>query len=229
MRIAWNSFSPAIMSFRRSAYRRPRGNRRLFPGRVNPRLEEREAPQTARGCVSASEGLSFRRSAHPKPFLITRACARLRNLPAAAGGLSACGDPESQSPHRRTLRGSSGELCPLRLKLGDDPVADAPVLGTPHAVWPPSPRRRTLRFPSGEFIRSRGRTARYSNGSAIGIIAPGVEARTECRRCRSSSNHGGCEAGRGARMLRAVSIDIPKAARQGSRPTRPLHPHEHTR
>src|SRR5690349_14129218 len=32
-----------------------------------------------------------------------------------------------------------------------------------------SPRRRTLRFSSGEFIRSRERTARYLVGIAIGI------------------------------------------------------------
>jgi hypothetical protein len=34
------------------------------------------------------------------------------------------------------------------------PAADAQVIGTPHAPGPPSPRRRTLRLSSGEFIRS---------------------------------------------------------------------------
>jgi len=34
--------------------------------------------------------------------------------------------------------------------------ADAQVREAPHIVWPPSPRRRTLRLSSGEFIRSRG-------------------------------------------------------------------------
>jgi hypothetical protein len=34
------------------------------------------------------------------------------------------------------------------------PVADAPVHQTPHTARPPSPRRRTLRLSSGEFIRS---------------------------------------------------------------------------
>ena len=40
------------------------------------------------------------------------------------------------------------------------PAADAQVLGTPHRAGPPSPRRWTLRLSRGEFIRSRGRTAR---------------------------------------------------------------------
>jgi hypothetical protein len=54
--------------------------------------------------------------------------------------------------------------------FGDRRVADAQVLGMPYVAGPPSPRRRTLRFPSGEFIRSRGRTARYRIRIATGII-----------------------------------------------------------
>jgi hypothetical protein len=50
------------------------------------------------------------------------------------------------------------------------PVADAQVHRTPHTAWPPSPRRRTLRSPSGEFIRSSGRTARCRTRSPTGII-----------------------------------------------------------
>ena len=58
------------------------------------------------------------------------------------------------------------------------PVADAQVRGTPQTAGPPSPRRRTLRISSGEFIRSRGRAARYRFRSAIGINRPGTRPRT---------------------------------------------------
>jgi hypothetical protein len=41
----------------------------------------------------------------------------------------------------------------------DAPAADAQPPGTPHTAGPPCPRRRTLRCPSGEFIRSRRRAS----------------------------------------------------------------------
>jgi hypothetical protein len=40
-------------------------------------------------------------------------------------------------------------------------AADAQVPGTPHTLPPPSPRRRTLRLSSGEFIRSWGGLADF--------------------------------------------------------------------
>jgi hypothetical protein len=60
-------------------------------------------------------------------------------------------------------------------------VADAPGRGTPHIAGPPSPRRRTLRFSSGEFIRSRRRTARCRFTFAMGIIRPGRSRRRASR------------------------------------------------
>jgi hypothetical protein len=48
---------------------------------------------------------------------------------------------------------------PGRAEGGACLVADAQVHGTPHAVRPPSPRRRTLCGCCGEFIRSRRRDA----------------------------------------------------------------------
>ena len=57
-----------------------------------------------------------------------------------------------------TARGHRSEIVGskrlARHTRGHPPVADAQVPGTPHTPRPPSPRRRTLRFSSGEFIRS---------------------------------------------------------------------------
>ena len=80
-------------------------------------------------------------------------------------------------PRGRTSRRPS----PLRILSGNLVGADAPVLGTPHAVGPPSPRRRTLRFSSGEFIRSRGRAALYWFRFATGIIRRAGSRRSQPR------------------------------------------------
>jgi hypothetical protein len=52
------------------------------------------------------------------------------------------------------------------------PVADAQVLGTPHAARPPSPRRRTLCVCCGEFIRSARPTARSRRSGPARPNAP---------------------------------------------------------
>jgi hypothetical protein len=57
--------------------------------------------------------------------------------------------------------------------IEDHPVADAQELGMPHVAGPPSPRTRTLRFSSGEFIRSSGRTAGCWIRTSIGIDRSG--------------------------------------------------------
>jgi hypothetical protein len=82
-------------------------------------------------------------------------------------------------------------------------VADALVRGSPHGAGPPSPRRRTLRSRSGEFIRSCRRMARCQSRFATGINRPG-----RCRRSYAGCGRAGAR--NAAQSGAAESTQVPR-------------------
>ena len=98
-----------------------------------------------------------------------------RGAPGAAVRFPSCRAKLVGHSPRRRAQTDFGMFQPWFMPIrGSDPVmaADAQVLGTPHTLGPLSPRRRTLRSCSGEFIRSCRRTARCRFRFAMSINRP---------------------------------------------------------
>lgn len=98
-------------------------------------------------------------------------CGSRIQLPGIVRALAGCRQPERRFPGRR--HGTARTAGSPRRHLRNDgsaprhsPAADAQVHETPHTPGPPSPRRRSSCSSCGEFIGSRGRTARLSGSDS---------------------------------------------------------------